>query len=510
MQKQVKEFGLPFFAVPARLEVVDSFPKTISGKLDRKVLKAKIEEANKAAAEASNAYDQSDALGMILGTFAEILKCKVEPDDDFFTLGGGSATAGQAVGLIRYKGEKIDLPTVSIMDLYQHRTAQKLFEHLQKQAEGGGVDDVWRAKRMEIEDRPNKCLFDFVTLLVGLILSCIDAFEISIYFMIYWQSDYVIPVATPRDVEIPDPIGVFRITWKFMVVKLTFYFVWTFLAIIVKWCVIGKYRTGRWAKFGPYHLRHWVVTRFVSHLPWRLIGGTGISNPIMKVLGAKVGKNVFTAWEPATGSAMSGFDLYTLDDYSSICQGCFCSPIYFDDESMIAGRIHLERFATLYPRATASGNVLFKEGSVLDSLSMVSDGSVLGAWEFWSGSMAKHVGDVEDPPVLPKAAPGPFFMTILQVFDVLFGYYIVMLFSMIPRFALLTYLHWRGIDQVQPHLFVGSVILSIFFGSFALTMFAIMLVKLANLIAPSRGGSYVMDSWYTLLLWHKLFWYVMT
>jgi hypothetical protein len=52
----------------------------------------------------------------------------VQPTNKFFSLGGDSASVGQTVGLIRFKGEKIDLPNVSILDLYTHRTKPKALE----------------------------------------------------------------------------------------------------------------------------------------------------------------------------------------------------------------------------------------------------------------------------------------------------------------------------------------------------------------------------------------------
>ena len=52
LKEKLKELALPFFALPSRLTIVESFPKTISGKLDRKVLKKQIEEENEKAQNA--------------------------------------------------------------------------------------------------------------------------------------------------------------------------------------------------------------------------------------------------------------------------------------------------------------------------------------------------------------------------------------------------------------------------------------------------------------------------
>eukprot|EP00522_Entomoneis_paludosa_P005036 CAMPEP_0172472556 /NCGR_PEP_ID=MMETSP1065-20121228/68396_1 /TAXON_ID=265537 /ORGANISM="Amphiprora paludosa, Strain CCMP125" /LENGTH=2003 /DNA_ID=CAMNT_0013230703 /DNA_START=85 /DNA_END=6096 /DNA_ORIENTATION=+ len=510
MKEQLKGFGLPFFAMPGRLMIVDKFPKTISGKLDRKVLKKQIEDANKEAAAAASSGDLNTPLGIFMSVFAEVLKCKVEPDDDFFNLGGDSGSAGQTIGLIRFKGEKIDLPTIAILDLYAHRTPKALAEHIEKMSASGAdeVQDVLRAKRLPMQDKPNKRLFDIVTFFVALLFMLIDAFEVTIYFLIFWSSDFVIPVTRAVEaVEVPQFVGIFGLAWKMLVIKLIFYVVWIGLSIFIKWTVIGRYREGRWAKFGPMHLRHWIVVRAASHMPWRLIGGTGISTYVMRAFGAKVGEAVFTYWEPASGSSMTGYDLYTLEDFSAICQGAYCSPIYFNEDSMVCGRVHLERFASLYPRSTASGNVHLQEGAVLDSLSSVTDGAILGAWEFWSGSLASCVGEVDDPMLPPRARPGESIVTFLQIMDIFFGYFFVVCVSMIPRYGLLVYLNVRDITLVTPQLFVGSVIISVFFGSIALTCFSILFVRTASKLCPSKPGAYHVYSWQTLILWHKLFWF---
>jgi fengycin family lipopeptide synthetase B len=62
MTKSSTENGLPFFALPSRLTILETLPKTISGKLDQKVLKNDIEKAIKKASETGATSDQTTAL----------------------------------------------------------------------------------------------------------------------------------------------------------------------------------------------------------------------------------------------------------------------------------------------------------------------------------------------------------------------------------------------------------------------------------------------------------------
>jgi non-ribosomal peptide synthetase-like protein len=510
LKKSLTEIGLPFFALPSRLTILEEFPKTISGKLDRKVLKVDIEEANKKASEAGAAYDQATVLGVLMAAFSEVLRVTVQPTDDFFSIGGDSASAGQTVGLIRFKGEKIDLPNLSILDMYTHRTPKALEEYIGRTTESGGgfVEDVFRAKRMPTRDSPRPLLFSIVSFLFASFLMFVDGIEVFWYFIIIWASDFAIPVTREATVIVPKFSGIFDIAFKLFIVKIGFYVVWLFLSIIIKWTVVGRYREGRWAKYGSMHLRHWIVVRVTSHLPWRIIGGTGISKLLMRAMGAKIGKGTFTFWEPSSGAAMSGYDLYELEEYSSICQGAYCSPIYFTEDSMVCGRIYLGRSSSLYPRSTVSGSVRLEEGAVLDTLSNAMDGSVLGPWEVWSGSPASCTGEAGDRELpTPNDAHSEILLTILMVLDVFFGYYLVFCISMFPRYGLLVFLNSRGLNIASPGVFIASVFVSIFFGCLALTLFSIAFVRAASFLSPSRPGAYHLYSWTTLVLWHKLFWF---
>jgi non-ribosomal peptide synthetase-like protein len=510
LKKSLTEIGLPFFALPSRLTILDKIPKTISGKLDRKVLKNDIVEAHKKAWQAGAAYDQATVLGVLMAAFSEVLRVTVQPTDDFFSLGGDSASAGQTVGLIRFNGEEINLPNVSILDLYMNRTPKALEEYISRTTESGGgsVEDVFRAKRMRIRDSPRPLLFSIVSFLFASCSMFVDGIEIFWYFIIIWASDFAIPGTREVNVIVPKFSGIFDVAWWLFIVKMAFYVVWLLLSILIKWTIVGRYREGRWAKYGTMHLRHWIVVRVTSHLPWRIIAGTGISKLVMRGLGAKIGKGTFTFWEPSSGNPMSGYDLYELEEYSSICQGAYCSPIYFTEDSMVCGRISLGRSSSLYPRSTVSGSVRLEEGAVLDSLSNATDGSILGPWELWSGSPASCNGEAGDRVLPPRdSAHSEILLTILQVLDVFFGYYVVLCISLLPRYGLLVFLHSRGINIVSPVVLIANVCMSIFFGCLALTLLSIAFVRTASFLSPSRPGAYYLYSWTTLVLWHKLFWF---
>jgi non-ribosomal peptide synthetase-like protein len=510
LKSGLKAVGLPFFAFPSRLEILAEFPKTISGKLDRKFLKQEIQRQNQIRLADMTECDESTRLGVIVASFKEILKMDIKPDDDFFSLGGDSVAAGQTVGLIRSKGKHIQLPNVSILDLYKFRTPNNLVENFKSMEEDNLDAHVSEESSMPLYDRPTPALFKLVSFIVAAIFMFFDGVEIFIYFWIIWHSGFAIPVTKIFEIDLPPFAEIFVLAGQLLLVKLAFYVFWIILAIVIKWTIIGRYTKGRWAKYGPMHLRHWVVLRATSHLPWRIIGGTGLGAHLMWVFGSKVGKGVFTCWEPSSGSNVSGFDLYELGDYSSICQGSYCSPIYFTHDSMVCGRISLGKFASIYPRATVSGSLKMGEGSVLDSLSCIQGRASIGPWEKWAGSPVRQIANVakaENVYFHNYSSLKEQLFTIIQLVDVIFGYYLVLCVSMIPRYILLMVLIRLDMDHLSLSIFFCNVLLSIFFGCIALTVFAVLFVRTATYLSPSRPGKFDLFGFKSLVLWHILFWF---
>ncbi|WP_278312558.1 non-ribosomal peptide synthetase [Lolliginicoccus levis] len=111
---------LPEYMVPASITVLDAFPLTANGKLDRRALPepalARADLAGPGRAPRSAAEEQ------LCGIIAEILGLpEVGPDEDFFHLGGDSIVAIQLVGRARQLGLRF-----GAREVFRARTAAAL------------------------------------------------------------------------------------------------------------------------------------------------------------------------------------------------------------------------------------------------------------------------------------------------------------------------------------------------------------------------------------------------
>ncbi|MEV6561061.1 amino acid adenylation domain-containing protein [Nocardia sp. NPDC051756] len=127
VRAEVAEF-LTGYMVPDAIVVLDALPLTPNGKLDRKALPAPEFVSAIAFRAPSSALEQT-----IAGVFADLLGAEtVGLDDDFFTLGGNSLLAAQAVGRLR----EATGATVSVQWFFTDATVAGLAARIDAQAPG--------------------------------------------------------------------------------------------------------------------------------------------------------------------------------------------------------------------------------------------------------------------------------------------------------------------------------------------------------------------------------------
>ncbi|ORA07585.1 non-ribosomal peptide synthetase, partial [Mycobacterium arosiense] len=126
---------LPEYMVPTHIVVLDEFPMTSSGKLDRKALPAPVFAATAFRAP------QSETEKIIAGVFAEVLGLdRVGVDDSFFDLGGDSLSAMRLIAAIN---TGLDAE-ISVRAVFEAPTVAQLAPRI---GQGGGLEPLTPVER---------------------------------------------------------------------------------------------------------------------------------------------------------------------------------------------------------------------------------------------------------------------------------------------------------------------------------------------------------------------------
>ncbi|CAO3592963.1 unnamed protein product [Absidia cylindrospora] len=139
-------------------------------------------------------------------------------------------------------------------------------------------------------------------------------------------------------------------------------FIFPFVAIVVKWLVIGRYRAGRYPMWGQYYLRWWFV-----HQVCRIAGrGVFKMNPTwycwyLRMMGAKVGRN---CWVDIHADIQE-FDLVTIGD------GCCFDNCSVRPFTLSKGNINLSE-------VVIGNNCVIGLKSVVAAGSHLPSGTVMG------------------------------------------------------------------------------------------------------------------------------------
>ncbi|WP_051966852.1 non-ribosomal peptide synthetase [Kitasatospora mediocidica] len=110
---------LPEYMMPGTVTRVDQLPLTVNGKLDKSRLPAPMTAPAQASAVTVDAA--TGVLGEVLAVWRELFHPGVEPEDDFFSLGGNSLLALRIVRLLRERAV-----VVTVRDVYRLLTPAAL------------------------------------------------------------------------------------------------------------------------------------------------------------------------------------------------------------------------------------------------------------------------------------------------------------------------------------------------------------------------------------------------
>jgi non-ribosomal peptide synthetase-like protein len=164
----------------------------------------------------------------------------------------------------------------------------------------------------------------------------------------------------------------------------------TLLVVLLKWLIVGKYRTRVEPLWSVFVRRSELITGLYESvavpamLNW--LTGTPWVAPLMRLFGIKIGKRVWMAT-----TFITEFDLVHIGDDASIGGSTSLQTHLFEDRVMKMSTIKIGQGVSVGPRSVVLYDTEIGAGASLDALSLVMKGESLPAGSHWRGIPARAI-----------------------------------------------------------------------------------------------------------------------
>jgi len=369
---------LPAYMVPAFLDELPALPVTTSGKIDR----PKLPEPQMPMAQERRARVEptTEAERTVLEVWQAVLhRESISLRDNFFLdLGGHSLLAAAAVSKLR---QRPGFERLSVGDLYACPTAGAL-------ARLAGEPQETPLERME-PPFSSVSNFAYRTCAAGqalgvLLVSGLYAWQ---WLGAYLTYGYLVVADWP----------VHRALWAAFWVLCGITPATLIFSILLKWLLLGRIRAGRYPLWGWFYWRFWFVRSVVRASPVHYLDGTPFLNLYYRLMGARIGRDVFIGTY-----SLSTFDLLTVGEGSSIGLNTSVDGASVEGGVLTLAPVTIGRRSWIGNRCALGADTVLEEGSGLDDLSMLPDGSRVPSGELWRGSPAAPAGAL--PEQTPRAS----------------------------------------------------------------------------------------------------------
>lgn len=462
---------LPYYMIPATLDIMEELPMTSSQKIDRKRLPIPIFplsfSVQKDIIEPTTALE-TDLVKVIA---AHIGRDDVSMDDHFFNdLGGHSLLAAIITSELR---ENPIFETMSVVDFYKHPILSDLAIELQKKSIEEKTAPPKRERKIII---PSKWKYYTCTFFQG-----ISMLFIALLFGLEWLGPFfAYSYYYQATTELAYSLSMMLLMYFALLPALSLF------AIVFKWLVIGKVKPGNYELWGSYYFRFWLVDKIVHICPIIYFTGTPLMNIFLRLLGAKIGKDTYI-----NTSAISIYDLLKIGNNVSVCTDTHMKGYSISDGYLHIGSIELEDNVFVGTRCSLSHNSKMERNSSTEDLTLVPDGQTVPANENWGGSPGVKIGMNEESTGCKLWSVGYGFLFLISIF-------IIPLITMIayfPGMMLITHLDASSESYTFLWLTIGVGVS--FIVLLALIISAIKWLTLGNI----KEGKYQINSFFYYKKW---------
>ncbi|HIO93667.1 MAG TPA: amino acid adenylation domain-containing protein [Leucothrix mucor] len=360
---------LPDYMVPSFYEQLDVIPMLASDKADRKALpKPSGERMNLGNSPFVAAKTEVEVT--IINTLKGFLDLdKVSINDDFFAdLGASSLLMARFCASIRQSLPQAD---ISMRDVYLHPNVSDLARYLESQETGNAANDD-----SDVADRPFRKPSNWEYYSCGFLQ--VSSYLISLFISLQLAL-LIIPwlaaTATASELYV-----------KSVALLMGGFIFWTGFSVATKWLLIGKWKKDEIPVWSLKYYRFWLVKQIVSSSPMALFKGYPLYNVYLRMLGAKIGKNVVI--ESAALPLCT--DLVSIGDHT-ICRKDSMLTTYKAVSNVIyTGSISLGKYTVVSESSVIDMNTVMEDDAQLGHASCLVEGQVIPKGKHYHGNPAEE------------------------------------------------------------------------------------------------------------------------
>lgn len=414
---------LPPYMVPNRFEIIEDVPRLLSGKIDRKALKARplISMVDRSESDLPQNVAEEMLFEILNRLFPNI---PIKLDADFFDdLGGHSLLAAVLVSNLR---QHEDYRHLTIQNLYQARKVGAIAALM--------LDTSKQAQNEQLgQDNPRNQTYKWLCGLAQLItIPTLISINILQWLAPFFTYHYFTGGA--RD-SIPYAILLSLLVYVSVIIA-------SFaVSIGIKRLLMLGVKVGRYPLWGMTYFRWWLADRIGSISPVYLLSGSTLLNLYLKALGAKIGHDV-----NISSVHIRMPSLLTIEDGVSIGSNVNLENAKVEHGHLVLGSITLKQDSYIGSYAVLEENTVLEAKAHVNALTAVEYNTTVLAGEIWDGTPARKIGHVDELTKMPARPALSFVRKILE-----YGYYavsalIIACIFFIPIFPSFILVDWLDVN----------------------------------------------------------------
>jgi len=359
--------ALPAYMVPAVFVQLPKMPRLSSGKIDRKTLQIlPISAKPKGVRNTSTDEDESRLFEALEKLFPGRT---FSPQDDFFSaLGGHSLLAARLVSSLRNQSSYRKL---SVGDVYRERTILRITAVMRR----------LKAAPASAAPKPRQLVSAWRHFACGTV-QCLCLPFLVLCHMASWLTPFFTYHFNTGESGDSIPQAIILSLAAFVIVEILSFGI----AIIGKRLLTGPLTPGRYPLWGMTYFRFWLSEKLVVLAPIRLLHGTPWLNVYLRLLGAKVGQDVFI-----DSLVVTAPELLEIEDAADLGANWIISNARVEGGELIVGLVRIGAGACVESNCVLENDTIVGPAAHLGPMSSLAAGRAIPAGEQWAGAPARQV-----------------------------------------------------------------------------------------------------------------------